>query len=288
MVIFKKEQNGAQEKKAERVISFGDDKRGLTEEQKAFTGFKRTNKQFCEDDEEKGVPSFFEKVETTEAVETKEVTEEHGTEPVVSNSETVAESVVSNSMTAIKEEKLVSEAVVEKPALAEETVAEEVVDNSSVSGNSILEKLVSVAQEYQKLDAGVASNEVSVRYCDGVKSGYIKNSELYLPIRMVYVNGLARPFDSVGEVKVPMGAKVEVDFGTSFALTGGIGIQMTAVDDCENKFGLRLKSKECIRRQEALFPLVAEFEVVDEIAYVSKFQSIAHVKFVKLDKCNVA
>lgn len=147
----------------------------------------------------------------------------------------------------------------------------------------ITEKLVTAVTEYMRLNSGVYGEDATVRYCDGVKSIVVANNEMRLPVRRVYVNGIVMPFNSLGEVRVPNGVEVEVDFGVSVVMPDGFGIELHTIDGVDKQYGLSLAEPVVsINRQEALYPIVAKFKVLDGLAYVNKACSLVAAKFVSV------
>ena len=261
---------------------------GLTEEQKAFRGFSGTNRAFWQENDKDEIPVVGEKplaavrpvsvvspVSAEPANITESVHRPVSTIGLVPVKETESTTVPVNIEEVKNPTGLVNTEEVQKPVMPE-SMEKQFVDERRPLILSKLEK--SVAAKVQ-LPVGLDSAEI--QYADGVQAGTVQDAELYLPVRFVYVNGLAVPFDKLGEVHIPRDAKVEVDFGTSFVLPTGVAVCMSTVPGCEQKFGLKLVSDPVINGKDALFTLVAEFEALDDIAYVSKFKSVVKIRFVK-------
>lgn len=145
---------------------------------------------------------------------------------------------------------------------------------------SILERLRDVIDEYRNSDSGVFADTAKLRYCDGVSEAVIEDGELHLPIRKVYVGGKEVPFNSVGEVRIPPTTEIELDLGVSMVLPDGINLELSEISGVETKFGLSLKSKCILNRQDALFPIVVVMRPVDEVAYVNRYRSLIKARFV--------
>lgn len=261
---------------------------GLTAEQRAFNGFSGVNKSLWqEEDRDEIKPIGWKSEDSVEPVKStakpiwtlpkepvKSTSDAKSTEPMTDTEPSGVKALLKEQEKSVETTKAddTTQALVQtKEAVAEDEMKEE---RPMILGK--LEKSVAA-----KVQLPVGLDSAKIQYADGVQAGVVHDAELYLPIRFVYVNGLAVPFDKVGEVHIQKDTRVEVDFGTSFVLPAGVAISMSMVPECEQKFGLMLISDSVISGKDSLFTLVAEFKALDDIAYVSKFRSVVKIRFVK-------
>lgn len=149
------------------------------------------------------------------------------------------------------------------------------------SKESLLDRFKGVVAKYNTENSGVVSSEASIMYYDDTVSDVkMSNGEMLMPIRKVYLNGVEVPFDSLGEVRIPHGGEIEVDLGVSIAMPNGVNLQIDGVSELTKKFGLNLRNPLMLRRQETVHPIVVQLVAVDELAYISKYQSVVQAKFV--------
>lgn len=108
-----------------------------------------------------------------------------------------------------------------------------------------------------------------------------KNGKIILFNSHVYAGGRPRPWDVVFEVRVPVGQTVQVDLGVGVLMPVGCVLQLVPNPDLYEKFGLRLVSPLTIGREDAVHPVILEFQGCTDTAYVAKNQSLVSCKIIK-------
>lgn len=149
----------------------------------------------------------------------------------------------------------------------------------TIGSLSLLDRIHREITTYNERNTGVFLDTADFKYCDGVAKAAIKDDAMLLPIRKVYLNGMAVDFDRVGEVRIPEGVDVELDLGVSVVMPDNVELALSTAPEVERKFGVTVRSKTVLRRQDALFPIVVKMRVLDTIAYISKYHGVIEARF---------
>ena len=139
---------------------------------------------------------------------------------------------------------------------------------------SILARLQNVVENYNKGDCNYESENISIRYAAGVREIKVEDGWMYFPIRRVYVNGSAVKFDTVDEVRLKSGDKIELDLGVSIVIPKGYILEFKNVENAKTKFGIEIPEGTVVRAPDAIFNIVVPVIPIDDLAYVCKNRSI--------------
>lgn len=151
---------------------------------------------------------------------------------------------------------------------------------------SVLEKVRRSVGNFTKMNNGVTSDDVEIRYAEDELEpvDVLKDGTLLLPNRRVYLGPMVQPWDSMSEVRIPRGQEVELDVGVSFLLPENYALEVYGADSMCDKHGLVLSDgKVLMSRQEAYFPIVLKVKAISDVSYISKLGKVVQCRLVPLE-----